>query len=115
MSFSLPTVLLFAFLLSLGGPNHPLRVEDFVAQGYTYRTQDDCLRLTDAQSYIAGSIWNKNPINLERPFAFNLKIMAGCKDTNGADGMVFVMTHHPDQTGYAGEGIGFAGEQKLQF
>lgn len=109
MPFSTPSLLLFTILLSLGGPNRPLRVEDFIARGYTYLTTDNCLRLTDAQSYLAGSIWNKQPVNLTRPFTFKMSIRTGCKDTEGADGMVFVMKQGANQTGYRGEGIGFAG------
>ena len=35
--------------------------------------------------------------------------MLGCKDGDGADGMVFMFADRPNRTGWRGEGIGFAG------
>ena len=84
-------------------------IEDFTMSGDTYRTVDDCFRLTEEEDYSSGSIWYKRPIRLSAPFAIELKIMAGCKDVDGADGMVFIFAPQPNRTGYRGEGIGFAG------
>ena len=84
-------------------------IEDFTLSGATYLTEEDCFRLTEDVDYTSGSIWYKKPIDLMRPFAIELSIMAGCEDQLGADGMVFVFTSRANQLGYVGEGIGFAG------
>ncbi len=102
--------LLISMLLSAGHleAQRPT-IEDFTLIGDTYRTRDDCLRLTEEEDYASGSIWYKRPISLASPFKTILSIMVGCKDTTGADGMVFVMTSRANRVGYRGEGIGFAG------
>ncbi len=84
-------------------------IDDFTLIGDTYRTDDECLRLTDEDYYSSGSIWYKRPIDLNAPFSVELHLMLGCKDQLGADGMVFVMTAHANRVGGRGEGIGFAG------
>lgn len=84
-------------------------IDDFTLSGATYRTEDDCYRLTEDIDYTSGSIWYKRPVSLAVPFSIELKIMAGCEDRWGADGMVFVFTSQANQLGYLGEGIGFAG------
>ena len=109
MTLSVPAFLSMLFLLSVVGPGWRPQITDFELRGNAYRTTENCLRLTEAQDYMAGSIWYKHPVNLLRPFAFELSLMVGCDDAGGADGMVFVMTKKGNQTGYVGEGIGFAG------
>lgn len=84
-------------------------IDDFTLAGGTYRTDDLCLRLTDERDYASGSIWYKRPIDLTKPFSVGLRLVLGCKDSDGADGMVFVMTSQANRVGYRGEGIGFAG------
>ncbi len=85
--------------------------EDFLMSGDTYRTLDDCYRLTEEEDYSSGSIWYKYSVNLQEPFAIELSLMLGCQDDIGADGMVFVFspTSQPYRVGYRGEGIGFGG------
>lgn len=84
-------------------------IDDFTISGDTYRTEDECFRLTDEENYSSGSIWYRKPISLKAPFSIELNVMLGCKDGDGADGMVFVFTPRANQVGYVGEGIGFAG------
>lgn len=99
-----------AFLMTTAAPLFAqTTIDDFTMSGDTYRTADDCFRLTEEEDYSSGSIWYKLPINLSAPFAIELKIMAGCKDIDGADGMVFIFAPQPNRTGFRGEGIGFAG------
>ena len=99
------------FLLSLSAITTAQRpsIEDFTMFGDTYRTEDDCFRLTEEEDYSSGSIWYKRPISLSAPFSIELSILAGCKDGDGADGMVFVFTSRANTVGYRGEGIGFGG------
>ena len=87
----------------------PPQIDDFTLVGDTYRTDDLCLRLTNENDYASGSIWYKHPASLSNPFSVSLRMVLGCKDSDGADGMVFVMTSRANQVGYRGEGIGFAG------
>jgi len=84
-------------------------IDDFDMAGDTYRTDYDCFRLTEERNYSSGSIWYKTPIDITQPFSIDLKVMLGCKDGAGADGMVFVFTGGRYRVGYTGEGIGFAG------
>ena len=58
--------------------------------GDTYRTEDDCFRLTDEEDYSSGSIWYRRPISLNAPFSIELSILVGCKDADGADGIEVV-------------------------
>lgn len=104
---------LAAFLLLLFGTvaAHGQRptIDQFTISGDTYRTRDDCFRLTEEEDYSSGSIWYRSPISLSAPFSIELSVMVGCQDAEGADGMVFVFTPQSNRTGYRGEGIGFAG------
>lgn len=84
-------------------------IDDFTMSGDTYKTEDECFRLTEEEDYSSGSIWYRKPISLNAPFSIELTIMVGCKDGEGADGMVFMFTSQPNRVGWRGEGIGFAG------
>lgn len=84
-------------------------IEDFNLSGDTYLTDEDCFRLTEAYDYRSGSIWYKRALDLTQAFSVELQIRAGCEDEAGADGMVFVFSASPNQTGFVGEGIGFSG------
>lgn len=86
-----------------------LILDDFTMSGDTYVVDDECYRLTDEYNYSSGSIWYKYPVSLSNSFDIELKIMMGCKDDEGADGMVFIFTSRPNRVGGAGEGIGFGG------
>lgn len=101
-------LLLLAASFAAYGQARPT-VDDFTMSGDTYRTADDCYRLTEEEDYSSGSIWYKNPVSLSAPFAIELQVMLGCQDDSGADGMVFIFAPQPNRTGFRGEGIGFAG------
>jgi hypothetical protein len=65
-------------------------------------TQDNChcYTLTTELEFQSGSIWNKNKIDLTKPFDYFFNVYLGCKDGNGADGIVFVLQpckHQPRQ------------------
>ncbi|MEP6466877.1 MAG: PKD domain-containing protein [Parafilimonas sp.] len=74
-------------------------------------TQDNChcYTLTTQQQNQSGSIWNKNKIDLTQAFDYYFNVYLGCLDTNGADGIVFVLQPVSTSLGSTGEGIGFAG------
>ena len=83
--------------------------ESFNASGDAFLTGDNCYRLTHAMDWSSGSLWYKDAISLAAPFEMELDLFLGCKNEDGADGMVFVFHPHKRQTGYRGEGMGFAG------
>ncbi len=85
--------------------------EDFFATGQTTRTGENCYQLTYDDYWSSGGIWHQEPIDLSESFEMELKLMMGCKDAGGADGMVFVFTPFRGGGGYQGEGMGFAGLQ----
>lgn len=100
---------LFLFFAILSSHAQFLSPTDFSMHGDTYLTDDQCFRLTEEIDYASGSIWFRRPVSLLKSFSIELSVVLGCMDEAGADGMVFVMTSEPNQTGYRGEGIGFAG------
>jgi gliding motility-associated-like protein len=54
-----------------------------------------------------GSVWNKNKIDLNQSFNYIFNIFLGCKDSDGADGIVFVLQPIGTSIGVAGQGLGF--------
>lgn len=85
--------------------------EDFLPGGEAIKTGPDCFRLTSAVQWASGSLWRREPIDLEEPFAMELELLLGCEDEWGADGIVFVFYSGAGgpRTGYRGEGMGFGG------
>lgn len=103
--------LLSTWFLPLHGQSR-LTAEDmkkFVASGDAFITGGNCFRLTEAMDWSRGSIWYRESIDLSAPFVMELNLMLGCKDRDGADGMVFIFHPYPTMTGRAGEGMGFGG------
>ena len=83
-------------------------VQDFRLGGSAAILNEECIRLTPEVPYASGSAWFQNVMDLEYPFELTLDLVLGENDDLGADGIVFVF--HPSmQTGYRGEGMGFAG------
>ena len=74
-------------------------------------TQDNChcYTLTTETMNQSGSIWNKNKIDLTKPFDYFFNVYLGCKDADGADGIVFVLQPVSTSLGSTGEGLGFQG------
>jgi gliding motility-associated-like protein len=90
LAFGLPTILSAQFILNGSA------------------TQNDrCFQLTPDQLTKAGSIWNVTKINLNESFEVLLDIKFGCKDANGADGIVFGFQPIGTSVGSTGEGLGF--------
>ena len=83
--------------------------ESFNASGDAILTGNNCYQLTPAMDWSSGSLWYKEAISLAAPFEMELDLFLGCKNEDGADGMVFVFHPHARRTGYRGEGMGFAG------
>ncbi|CAH1000273.1 hypothetical protein LEM8419_01423 [Neolewinella maritima] len=83
-------------------------VQEFRLGGVARILNEECIRLTPATPYVTGSAWFQNPMDLEYPFELTVDLVLGENNDLGADGIVFVF-HPTMQTGYRGEGMGFAG------
>ncbi len=104
-AYLLPLSFLLVFSLSAQEPD----IDDFRFAGDARRSGGRCIDLTYDRDWSSGSIWHKQAIRLSEPFRMQLRVMLGCKDDSGADGMVFVFHPHDRRVGYSGEGMGFAG------
>ncbi|MCB0633872.1 MAG: hypothetical protein KDD15_29275, partial [Lewinella sp.] len=82
---------------------------NFRLSGDAYVSGDNCFRLTEAVDWAGGSIWYRDAIDLNMPFEMELNLMLGCKDRDGADGMVFIFHPYAMMTGRPGEGMGYSG------
>jgi len=79
----------------------------YVLNGSARQDNCNCYTLTTELQFQSGSIWNKNKIDISQPFDFFFNVYLGCKDTDGADGIVFVLQPVSTSLGSAGEGMGF--------
>ena len=57
----------------------------------------------------SGSVWNSNKISLANSFDFWFTVFLGCRDSTGADGIVFILQPISTSVGTSGEGMGFEG------
>lgn len=109
----LPLLLLFCLSGNLAGRAQTrLTAEDmakFATSGDAYLSGNNCFRLTEAMDWAGGSIWYRDAIDLKSPFVMELNLMLGCKNDDGADGMVFIFHPYATMTGRMGEGMGFGG------
>lgn len=103
--FFLLTFLLSFVLLA----QKTFQLEDFHLDGSAKQIGEECFQLVPDRERAAGSIWNKKAIDLNEPLDMELKVMFGCKDRAGADGVVLVFSSEAVQTGWSGEGMGFMG------
>ncbi len=81
----------------------------FHLNGSAVVLNDTCWTLTTANNFIAGSIWNVDKINLNNSFQVIMDLKFGCKDADGADGILFGFQPLSTSVGQAGEGLGFQG------
>ena len=108
MLLRLRFILVLVFLSVAGGTmaqtNNPYHLNGSA-------TQDDCncYTLTKDQNNQSGSVWNINKINLTQPFEFYFDVYLGCRDTDGADGLVFVLQPISTSVGSVGGGLGYQG------
>jgi gliding motility-associated-like protein len=79
----------------------------FILNGSATQPSDRCYQLTPDVQTKAGSMWNVNKINLNESFEVVLDIKFGCKDGDGADGIVFGFQPLSTSVGSTGEGLGF--------
>ncbi len=70
---------------------------------------DSCWTLTTEGFAQVGSIWNEDKINLNESFQVIMELNFGCKDADGADGILFGFQPLSTSIGQSGEGLGFQG------
>ncbi len=82
-------------------------------------SEPGCYQLTPPINTVTGSIWSENQINLSESFILETYLLLGCQltsndcnvgtDTDGADGIVFVLQPLSTNEGGTGQGIGYDG------
>lgn len=108
------TLLHFTFLFSIVlAPGalffNNLYAQTFVTNGSASNMGGGCYQLTPDQPTQAGSIFSSSPIDLNQPFNFSATYNFGCKDANGADGIVFIFATTNTALGAGGGALGYAG------
>ncbi|MBU0763630.1 MAG: PKD domain-containing protein [Bacteroidetes bacterium] len=89
---------------------HYLNAQSFVCNGDAVFTGGDCYQLTPNQADKLGTIWYSELIDLTEPFDIKFDLYFGVNNSDGADGIVFVLqTVGNDAIGVNGLGIGYAG------
>ena len=81
----------------------------FFLNGEAVQLNDTCYQLTEARNNSIGSIWNPDKVDLSVSFEAIVQVYLGCKDADGADGIVFGFQPVSTSIGGFGEGIGFQG------
>lgn len=87
----------------------PFACGQFHLNGSVSQTSERCYQLTPAENGKIGSIWDKTKVDLTNSFDANLDISLGCKDGDGADGIVFGFQPINTSIGEQGDGMGFGG------
>jgi gliding motility-associated-like protein len=83
------------------------QVTPYILNGSAVQESCNCYQLTYDQMFLAGSVWNKNMIDLSQSFNYVFNVYLGCKDLYGADGIAFVLQPVGTKLGAYGQGIGF--------
>ncbi|MFI5124183.1 MAG: PKD domain-containing protein [Chitinophagales bacterium] len=81
----------------------------YIINGNAFQENCNCYTLTKDLNNQAGSVWNKNKIDLRQSFDYKFNVYLGCKDASGADGIVFVLQPVGTSIGSSGQGLGFEG------
>jgi hypothetical protein len=86
-----------------------LQSQSFVVNGSASALGGNCYQLTPDAGGQAGSIFSQNSIDLTQPFSIDASFFFGCKDGNGADGIVFILATTNNDVGNGGGGLGYEG------
>ncbi|MDZ4680293.1 MAG: gliding motility-associated C-terminal domain-containing protein [Saprospiraceae bacterium] len=81
----------------------------FFLNGSATLLNDSCFQLTPAQNWASGSIWYPDKISLAESFEAVVEVNLGCKNQDGADGIVFGFQPVSTSIGIGGGAIGFGG------
>ena len=103
-------LLIWATFISIGyAQNGKFESNEFYTSGMTVKSGADCFKITPAINWSSGGVWYRDPVDLHESFEMELDILFGCKDAEGADGLVFIFSPFNGLTGRPGEGMGFGG------
>lgn len=83
--------------------------DPYILNGNATQENCNCYTLTIEANNQSGSIWNKNKIDLRESFDFKFNVYLGCKDSEGADGIAFVLQPISTSIGALGGGLGYDG------
>lgn len=86
-----------------------LSSQSFVLNGSATSQGGGCYQLTSDAPGQSGNIFSQNTIDLTQPFSLDARLFFGCKDVNGADGMVFIFATTNTALGVGGGGLGYQG------
>ncbi len=107
MKSGYPIGILVNFLLCLSSIG--VKGQVFILNGSASSLGGDCYQLTPDVGGQAGSIFSQNTIDLTQAFNLDATLFFGCKDGNGADGIVFILATSNTALGNGGGGIGYEG------
>lgn len=96
-------------IIILAAMSQHLASQAFVLNGSTTSLGGNCYQLTPDASGLAASMFSQNTIDLTQPFNLDATLFFGCKDANGADGIVFIFATSNTALGTGGGGIGYQG------
>ena len=104
-------LLLFAtfYAFAQTTPCFTFEEDEFSISGDALIINDDTVRLTQAQNWQSGFIWSQNLINFDLDFSLEVELYFGTQDSNGADGIAFVIQPLSNDEGSNGGGIGYEG------
>lgn len=84
--------------------------QQYILNGSAVKENCYCYTLTqDGIIFQNGSVWNATKIDLNNAFDYSFNVKLGCRDVDGADGIVFMLQPISTSIGTAGEGMGFEG------
>ncbi len=82
--------------------------QTYFLNGNAQNIGDDCYQLTGSSTNQNGTVWYEDQINLTEPFDLQFTMNFGTLDTNGADGVCFVLqTVGTAAIGQSGGGMGY--------
>lgn len=102
-------VAIFVFLLPVITVSKAQVENPYILNGNASQESCNCYTLTIEANNQSGSIWNKNKIDLRESFDFKFNVFLGCKDSEGADGIAFVLQPIGTSIGAVGGGMGYDG------
>ena len=81
----------------------------YILNGSATKESCNCYVLTTENPSLIGSVWQATKIDLTKPFDYFFNVYLGCKDLDGADGIVFILQPNSTSIGTYGAGLGFQG------
>ena len=92
--------------------NYPFSSSEWVLKtNASWNAYSTHFQLTSNSYYQRGQVWNKNRMDLSKNFVISAKLNFGSRDTNGANGMAFVLQSKGTNAygSYSTDNIGFSG------